>query len=273
VDLHFVQGGIGKQIAFTSVLNKLKEKVCVSTFWNKIFINHPMVECVYPEYGWGNYSMFKFFQEFENIIHVEPYYGEFLKGKKHLIECYHDKLGLTFDGLYHTVTFSEEEEHYYSKFIEELGDYILVQFTGSDKDFNRNLDELGSRNLDLETAQEVINILSKDLGKKVIEVNNGNQQFENTFVPRKTPEYREYLMMAKHCQSFIGIDSCLNHMSAFKDSPKKGVGLYRDKEYGMLFEYPHNINLYSKLPLKMKFDAKNIVDSLVKTIDLKAKPL
>lgn len=263
MDLHVVHGGIGKQIMYTSVLDKLKEKVCISTFWNKVFINHPMVECVYPDYGWGNYSMNKFYKHFENIVHVEPYFGSFLKGEKHLIECYHDKLELPFEGLYHTVSFSEQEEHFYSKFITELDNYVLVQFTGSDKDFNKELNELGSRNLDLGVAQEVINILSKDLGKRVIEVNNGNQQFENTFIPRKTPEYREYLLMTKHCQTFIGIDSCLNHMSAFKGNPKKGVCLWRDSDYGKLFEYPHNINLYSNLPLQMNFTPKQIIDNFL----------
>jgi len=267
MDLHIVHGGIGKQIMFTSILNKLTEKVCISTYWDKVFINHPMVETVYPDYGWDNYNMSKLYREFENIIHVEPYFGNFLKAEKHLIEAYHEKLNLPFDGLYHTVSFSQKEEHYYSKFIEELNDYILVQFTGSDKDFNRELNQLGSRNLDLDNAQEVINILSRDLGKRVIEVNNGNQQFENTFIPRKIPQYREYLLMTKYCQSFISIDSCLNHMSAFKTTPKKGVCLWRDPEYGKLFEYPHNTNLYSNLPLQMKFDAKTIVDELMIAMD------
>lgn len=267
MDFHVVHGGIGKQIMFTSTLDKITEKICVSTYWDKVFINHPMVESVYPDYGWGTYDMSKFYREFKNIIYVEPYFGNFLKGGQHLIESYHEKLNLPFDRLYHTVTFSKEEEHYYSKFIEELGDYILVQFTGSDKDFNKELNALGSRNLDLNTSQEVINILSRDLGKRVIEINNGNQQFENTFVPRKKLEYREYLLMTKYCQSFIGIDSCLNHMSAFKDAPKKGVCLWRDSEYGKLFEYPHNINLYSELPLKMSFNSQRIVDQLTIAMD------
>jgi len=267
MDLHVVHGGIGKQIMFTSILNKLKEKICVATVWDKVFINHPMVECVYPDYGWGNYGMSKFYNQFENIIHVEPYFGNFLKAENHLIKSYHDKLNLPFDGLYHTISFSQEEEKYYSHFIDELDDYVLVQFIGSDKDFNRKLDELGSRNLKLDVAQEVINILSKDLGKKVIEVNNGETQFKNTFIPRKAPQYREYLLMTKYCQSFISIDSCLNHMSAFKDNPKKGVCLWRDTEYGKLFEYPHNSNLYSELPLQMKFNAQTLVDELMIAMD------
>lgn len=267
MDLHIVHGGIGKQIMFTSILNKLTEKICISTYWNKVFINHPMVESIYPDYGWDNYNMSKLYREFENIIHVEPYFGNFLKAEKHLIESLHEKYNLPCDDLYHTVTFSEEELHYYKKFVEELGDYILVQFTGSDKDNNKSLNDLGSRNLDLKVAQEVINILSKDLGKRVIEVNNGNQQFENTFIPRKIPQYREYLVMTKYCQSFISIDSCLNHMSAFKDNPKKGVCLWRDTEYGKLFEYPHNTNLYSELPLQMKFNAQTIVDELMIAMD------
>jgi hypothetical protein len=264
VDLHVVQGGIGKQIAFTSILDKLENNICVSSFWNKIFLNQPKIEAIYSDYSWDSFDGKKIYESFRNIIHVEPYFNkQFLKREIHLIEAYHSMLNLKCDGLYHNVVFSEKEEHFYSKFIEELGDYILIQFTGSDKDFNRELNELGSRNLDLDTAQDVINILSRDLGKRVIEVNNGNQQFENTFVPRKRPEYREYLMMTKHCQSFIGIDSCLNHMSAFKENSKKGVCLWRDTEYGKMFEYPHNINLYSELPLQMKFNSKDIVDHVL----------
>lgn len=262
MDLHIVYGGIGKQIMFTSILPKLPEKVCISTYWGNVYVHHPKVEAIYPDYGWGNYNMTSFFKNFENIIHVEPYYGEFLKGDMHCIEALHRKLNIPFDSLYHTVTSSEQELHYYSKFIEELGDYILVQFTGSDKDNNKELNQLGSRNLDLQVAQEVIDILTHDLNLKVIEVNNGEQQFQNTFVPRKIPQYREYLIMTRYCRSFIAIDSCLNHMSAFKDSPKVGVALWRDPEYGKLFEYPHNVNLYSNVPLQMKFNAKYIIDNL-----------
>jgi len=262
VNLHVVHGGIGKQVAFTSILNKLSDKICIASPWGNVFLNHPMVESVYPDFGYGAYDMNKFFKSFENIIYTEPYYGPFLKGEMHLIEAYHEKLNLKCDGLYHTVTFSEEELHYYSKFIEELGDYILVQFNGSDVDFNKPLNELGARNVDINLAQQIINVLALDLNKKVIEVNNGQQQFKNTFTLRKQPEYREYLVMARYCQSFIGIDSCLNHMSAFKDNPKKGVVLWRDSEYGKLFEYSHNTNIYSSLPLQMKFNINEVIENV-----------
>ena len=265
MDLHILNGGIGKQIMFTSVLDKLDKKICVTTVWDKLFLNHPMIEGVYPDIGWGAYDMKKFYDNFENIIYIEPYFGNFCKNKQHLIEAFHEKLNLPCDELYHTITFSDKEERYYSKFLQELDDFVLVQFTGSDRDLNKDLNQIGGRNLELDTAQEVINILSRDMGMKIIDVNNGDAQFQNTFVPRIVPQYRDYLIMTKYCKSFISIDSCLNHMSAFKNTPKKGVCLWRDAEYGKLFEYNHNINLYSELPIKMKFKAKNIVDSLLES--------
>lgn len=270
MDLHIIRGGIGKSIAFTSILDKLTEKICVAAYWENIFKNVPNIEAIYPSYEWNNYGLNTFYQMFDNIFHREIYFGNFLKGNKHLIEIYHEEFNLPFSSLYHNVEISEEKLYYYSKFIEELGDFVLVQFIGSDLDRGIKLEELGqfgSRSLRKETSQEIINILSKDLGKKVIEVNNGKCNFDNTFVPRRLPEYFEYLVMTRYCQSFISIDSCLNHMSAFKNDPKKGVCLWRDREYGKLFEYPHNTNLYSELPLQMKFNAQSVVDELMIAMD------
>tara|TARA_R100001460_G_scaffold107408_1_gene156135 strand:- start:34 stop:828 length:795 start_codon:yes stop_codon:yes gene_type:complete len=260
MDLHVVSGGIGKQVAFTSVLNKFDEKVCVSSHWPDVYKDNIHVEEVYPSTHLSHHGNEFLYKNFKNIIHVEPYCGNMLKGGMHLIEAYHEKLGLKCDGLYHTVNFSKESERYYSKFIEELEDFVLVQFTGSDK--GEYL--LGDRNLNKELSQEIINVIRFDFNIKVIDVNEGQTIYENIFTPRKQPQYREYLMMMKHCKTFIGIDSSLNHMSAYQSNPISGLCLWRDKAYAKMFEYPHNTNIYSKLPAKMNFDKNYLFDCVDK---------
>tara|TARA_E500000318_G_scaffold90144_1_gene87902 strand:+ start:189 stop:1007 length:819 start_codon:yes stop_codon:yes gene_type:complete len=266
LDLHIINGGIGKNIMFSSILDKLENKICISSYWHNLFNNHPVIEACYPDYGWDYYGMKQFYDNFDNIVFTEPYLGNFLKRKTHCIKAYHELLNLKCGDLYHNLHFSNEEIENTKKFVQQLGDFVLVQFIGSDKDFNKDINALGSRNLSLETGQEIINIIVNDLGLSVIEVNNGILNFNNTLATQKL-EARDYCLLTYFCKSFISIDSCLNHMSAFKDHLKKGVGLFRDSEYGVLFEYPHNINLYSKLPLKMKFDAKTIVDELMIAMD------
>ena len=263
MDIHISQGGIGKNIAFTSILNKLTQKICVSSYWSDVFKYHPMVDTVYPDYGWGNDYNKIFFSKFEKVIYHEPYFGSFQKGDMHLIEAFHEKYNLPFDGLYHTVSFHDQEIQSYQDMQNQLGNFVLVQFTGSDVDFQRNINELGTRNLRLETAKEVVDILTHDYKLNVVEVNNGQKQFENTvIINNRNLSYRDYLNLMRFCKSFISIDSCLNHMSAFKENPKKGVCLWKSEDYSKLFAYPHNVNLYSEIPLQMKFSTQTIVDQL-----------
>lgn len=266
LDLHIVNGGIGKHIMYTSILDKLKNKICVSAYWDKIFDNLPMIEETYPTYGWDSFGMKEFFNKFKDIVYAEPYFGNFLKKDIHCIEAFHELLNLPFQGLYHNLVFSEEELNKTKEFSNQIGDFVLVQFIGSDKDLNKDLNTLGGRNLKITTGQEVIDVITKDLGISVLEVNNGTLNFNNTLVTNKL-EYRDYCLLTRFCKSFISIDSCLNHMSAFKTSPKKGVCLWRDAEYAKSFEYPHNINLYSELPLKMSFSSQAIVDKLMIAMD------
>jgi len=266
LNIYLTQGGIGKTIAFTSILDKLNEKICISSPWGAVFNHHPNVDTIYPFYDWNQITNKIFYKHFNEIIYHEPYYGEFLKGNFHLIEAFHQKYNLKYDGLYHNVVFSEEENTYYSDLSKQIGDFVMVQFVGSDADFNRDINEIGTRNLDIPTAQKLINILRFDFKLSVIDVNNTNSFFENIYQPPHPLLYRDYLNLLRFSKTFISIDSCLNHMSAYKDTPKKGVCLWRDEDYGKLFQYNHNINLYSDLPFTMRFNVNNICEKVEKIL-------
>lgn len=257
MDIHILKGGIGKQIAFTSILDKLKEEICVSSKYYRLFEDIPIVKGLYPEASIEIVENKRIFNCFNKIHYVDPYFSNFLKGHMHIIEAYHEVYGLKCDGLYHNCDFSAEQIHYYSKFIQELGEFVLVQFTGSVKSEKILL----NRNLDQKTAQQIIDILKYDLKLNVVDVNEGQSIYKNTFSPRKSIGYREYLLMIKYCKGFICIDSSLNHMSAYKKNPAKGVCLWRDEYYSKLFRYSHNTNIMSKLPLKMTFDAQDVIDA------------
>ena len=79
MDLHVVSGGIGKQIAFTSILNKLKEKVCIASAFPKIFEDISFIEEVYPFPSLENPVNRITYNSFKNIKHVAPYFNNFLK--------------------------------------------------------------------------------------------------------------------------------------------------------------------------------------------------
>ena len=263
MNIYLTQGGIGKTIAFTSILDKIQESICISTYYPEIFKNISKIDTIYPPLTIGDDYSNIFFKNFNEVIYHDPYHGNFLKGQTHLIEAFHEKYNLVCDELYHNIKIEDIESKKYSEMIDQLDSFVLVQFTGSDIDNNINIDVLGTRNLRLKTSQEIINILHNDFKINVLEVNNGQRQFENTvIINNRTLNYRDYLNLMRYCKSFISIDSCLNHMSAFKQKPKKGVCLFRSKEYAKLWEYPHNINLYSEIPLQMKFSTQTIVDQL-----------
>jgi len=76
-DLYVLQGGIGKNICFTSCIDTLG-KINIMSPWSKVFKNHPNVNFSY------NYEISpikdntSFLNKFNNVYLIEPYDSYFL---------------------------------------------------------------------------------------------------------------------------------------------------------------------------------------------------
>jgi len=154
-DLYVLEGGIGKNICFTNCLNKLGKVNLMST-WPKVFLHHPNVNYCY------NYMInpirddVEFFNKFKNIHFVEGYDSYFLKNKIHLVNNFRKILNQDVDeAIYNEIYFSEEEEENIKPLLEQLNNFVLVQFVGTDEG-HQDTDFITSRSLLKQEAQKII---------------------------------------------------------------------------------------------------------------------
>jgi hypothetical protein len=264
-DLFIVSGGIGKNICFSSCLNKL-DKVNVMSAWPKLFTNHPNVNYSYDFTINPLHDDVEFLSKFKSVKFIEAYNSYFHLNKTHLVSSFRKILNIEDDEcIYNEIYFTEQEEKVIQSVVTQLGDFVLVQFVGSDEN-NQETDFVGSRSLIKSEAQEIINILNFDLKLNVLNVYSKTNMFENTARLDMDLHYMNYAHLLKYAKGFIGIDSSLNHMSANKFCNTKGVVMWNDHNVVERFSYEKNINIISNTPNVMRFNPNQVVENLLKLL-------
>ena len=264
-DLYVLDGGIGKNICFTSCLDKLNDITIMST-WPKIFTNHPNVNFAYHYdlCAWRDNT--DFLNKFNDVYILDGYSSYFLKNKIHLINSFRKILGLeNLNDLYSEIYYTDEDAENMQPLLNQLQDFVMVQFVGSDESYMQT-DFVGSRSLSKKQSQQIIDILNFDLKLNVLNVFSLKDFFENTCKIDITLNYMNYAYLIKHSVGFIGIDSCLNHMSSNRFCQSKGVVLWNDDNVKERFSYKKNINLTTNTPKVMRFDVNTIIDNFQKLI-------
>lgn len=263
-DLYVLQGGIGKNICFTSCIDTLG-KINIMSPWSKVFKNHPNVNFSY------NYEVSpikdntSFLNKFNNVYLIEPYDSYFFKNKIHLVKNFKRICNINEDKeVYNEIYFTEKEEEDIQPIVSSLGNYVLVQFIGSDESIEET-DFEGSRGLIKQQAQKIVDILNFDLKLNVLNVFSIKDLLNNTAKIEKAKlDYMNYAHLLKYAKGFIAIDSCINHMSANKFCSTKGVVLWNDENVIERFSYNKNINIISNTPRVMRFDVNQVIDSFEK---------
>ena len=262
-NLHFVSGGLGKNIAFTAILKKLhekfKNKICISSPWPLVFNQHPSVAKQTPHSASIlNDLSFIYYKKYKNIFYHEPYNSNFLKGEQHIIDSYAE---------YYEINDYEKLPDFYINLnlekklkqdIIKLNKFILVQFNGSNEFSGR----------DYAYGQEVISQLRKKFPFVSI-VNFGLNEQNNLIGCTRMPNesYEAFMIYAKYCSTFISIDSSLMHMCSNKSFNKKGIclwGISSPKQFG----YEKNINLLSNYPNANEIEPNEILKQIEKLINL-----
>lgn len=261
-NLYIVDGGIGKNICFTSCLNDLG-KINVMATWPKIFKNHPNVNFCYPYdiSPWTDTT--RFLNKFNDVYTLNVYDSFFYKNKIHLITNFKKQLNINSEETVNEIYFTEKENQEIQPLLQQLQDFVMVQFMGSDEAATET-DFIGARGITKEQGQKIINILNFDLKLNVLNVFSLIDHFENTAKIDLTLDYMNYANLLKYAKGFIGIDSCLNHMSANRFCDTKGVVLWNDENVVERFCYDKNINIITNTPRTMRFNVNEIIDNFQK---------
>lgn len=263
-DLYVIQGGIGKNICFSSCIDDLG-KINVMSSWPKVFKNHPNVNFSYDYTLKPISDNTSFLNKFNDIHLIEPYNSYFHKNKIHIVKNFRSLCGINQDReIYNELYFTEIEENNILNISSSLKNYVMVQFMGSDEQ-ELNTDFVGSRGLIKEQAQKIIDILNFDLKLNVINVFSSIDFFKNTTkIQNINLDYMNYAHLLKYAKGFIAIDSCINHMSANKFCNTKGVVLWNDENVIERFCYDKNINMITNTPRVMRFNVNEVIDNFQK---------
>jgi len=250
LNTYIVEGGIGKCVAFSAIVDALAEKsgeqIQVHTPYHEVFGGNPQVKWVFDAASVPMND--PRIMGSANIEFCEPYKSNFMKGTEHLIESYCKLLGVTYDEnmrpkLY--TDYAKEQAEALLKEAEIEGDYVVVQFTGGQPPMPQNIagpymSADPGRNYPHYLAQQVINkLVEENPERTVIHFGLPNEpMYENT--KRLDAPFPVWHEIIKGAEGFIGIDSSLNHMAASAKTP--GVVVWGSTRFNQ-FGYPENVNM------------------------------
>ena len=262
LNTYVVEGGVGKCTAFTALIPQLRKKAEVQIYTPYIdcFANNPDVKLVLEETLPLKDPRI---MASDNIFYCEPYKSNFQFGKQHLIESYCEHHGVQYDKSMLPKLYTEQHKESVDKWLKtnEIKKYIMIQFSGGQPKWNyadnvqyTNINP--NRNYQPYLAQQLINILREEYKDTTIIncVLPNEPHFMGTI--RCDLHWAQIHEMLKGAETFVAIDSCLNHFSP--SANKKGVVIWGSTRWTQ-FGYDQNINL--QFHMQDKWDETKFNDS------------
>ena len=262
LNTYVVEGGVGKCTAFTALIPQLRKKAEVQVYTPYIdcFAGNPDVKLVLEETLPLQDSRI---MASDNIYYCEPYKSNFQFGKQHLIESYCEHHGVKYDKSMLPKLYTEQHKESVDKWLKtnEIEKYIMIQFSGGQPKWNyadnvqyTNINP--NRNYQPYLAQQLINMLREEYKDTTIIncVLPNEPHFMGTI--RCDLHWAQIHEMLKGAETFVAIDSCLNHFSP--SANKKGVVIWGSTRWTQ-FGYDQNINL--QFHMQDKWDETKFNDS------------
>ena len=262
LNTYVVEGGVGKCVAFTSLIPKLRKK-------SEVQIYTPYIDCFA-----GNPDVKLALEETlplqdprimasDNIYYSEPYKSNFQFGKQHLIESYCELHNVDFDKSMKPKIYTDRHKDSVKEWLDknEIKKYILIQLSGGQSKWNyadgvqyQNINP--NRNYQPFLAQQLINMLLEEYKDTTIIncVLPNEPHYQGTI--RCDLHWSQIHEMLKGSEGFISIDSCLNHFSA--SAEKHGVVIWGSTRWTQ-FGYSHNKNL--QFHMTDKWNEEKFIDN------------
>jgi hypothetical protein len=247
LNTYVVEGGVGKCTAFTALLPKLRKK-------SEVQIYTPYIDCFA-----GNSDVKLALEQTiplqdprimasDNIFYCEPYKSNFQFGKQHLIESYCEHHGVKYEKSMTPKLYTDQHKASVTKWLGDnnIGKYIMIQFSGGQAKWNygtnvqyTNINP--NRNYQPYLAQQVVNMLLEEYKDTTIIncVLPNEPHFNGTI--RCDLHWAQIHEMLKGAETFVSIDSCLQHFSP--SAKKAGVVIWGSTRW-IQFGYSHNKNLH-----------------------------
>ena len=250
MNTYIIEGGIGKQVAFTAIIDALvkkdKEKIqihspYVDVFGGNLNVKFALDANTIPQHD-------KRILDSQNIFFCEPYKSNFIKGEIHIIQSYCKLFGVKYDEKMRPKMFTDHYKEDAKKVAGTEKDFIVVQFSGGQAPAGFNQQNVyvsndPTRNYHPHLAQKVIDMIHKEHEDlKIINFSLPNEPtYKETERPDTIPfaQWHEILKLP-NCKGFISVDSCLQHFA--RSAGRKGVVIWGGTRWPQ-FGYKQNKNI------------------------------
>lgn len=213
-----INGGIGRCICFTGVLNRFKElnpdvEVNVLTSNPEIFFNNPNINRIYP---FNTPYLFEDVVSKMEYIEPEPYkMKEYYADKKHIINCFNIQINGEDEFIQSKIFFTDVEEQAAKEFVKKQKREVIF-FQPFGKFGGREVPDESRRSLQFEFAKSLA--LKLNVKYDLFLIKEDNQKGVDGINALKTP-IRNIMCASQYVKGVIGCDSFLQHACAAVDKP------------------------------------------------------
>lgn len=240
-----IEGGIGDMIGYTTLFRNLHNEgheLYVTSAFPEIFEGNPhLTSSIDFEYD-------TWFQEMNKIcdrIVRKDFYRENAVGKfgKHYTEVMCEMHNTTHDNIYPDYYVTEEEDNFAKEFLSEVdnGKPTILMQTQCGINPKEGFLQNTNKSWKMEYVADFTKLMKKDYN--LLHIGLPEEPSIPNTIPIKNLSVRQIVALLKHVDSFLGIDSFLQHASACVN--KKGVVLW-GKSPQEVFAWQHNVNLAIK---------------------------
>ena len=234
-----ISGGIGKNIAATTLAKALKEKypdynLVVLTAWKEVWMYNPYV---YRSYVFNNAPYFytNYIKDKDvKVFSLEPYQTEgYILKKEHLLKSWFELCGLQYNGEMPELFFNQREIEYVVNNYTKNDSIFLIQTHGGAQ---TDLKHSWMRDLPIDVAQQVVNNFVGQM--RIIHVRRADQpalQNVETF----NGTIRELFVLIKKSTCRLFIDSMCQHAAAALGM-KSTVAWIRNQPHVLGYEIHNN---------------------------------
>lgn len=230
MNLYKIDGGIGKNIAFTALIQELVEKdggeICIETAYPEVYINITGVVRIYNSNEPKDAR--KFYSCFDNVFAHDPYVGNMWKGNVHVIDAWAQMFGLEPKTRFPSVkvTASDADKEAIN---EKLGDkpFIVLQISGGQSPYEiRDMNNLPAYENNHMRAGR--NIVAMDDLYNELKAKFPDHNIVQFALPNE-PQIKDAIQLQMHyinwfyvfdkAEFFVGIDSMMQHYMASIKKP------------------------------------------------------
>ncbi len=220
-----IEGGIGKNILATAVIESLKKSepernIIIVSAWPQVWFNNPNVSQIYPMGQIANFYKNYIKDQDTKIFRIDPYHCEdYILNKKHLIEVWCDLIGVKCLTLKPQLYFSPLElDNVMNKMLNNVSKPIFLLHTNGGGAGPNARPYSWYRDIPVQNATEIVDYYKRDY--HIYQLGYQNQQV----LPgchKLTLETREILAAVNFSRKRLLIDSFSQHAAAAFD--KKSV--------------------------------------------------